>query len=300
MKNSKAIVTLVIGKKYVDSWNKLCRDNWQKYADKYGYDIIYIDRPLDSTARAQQRSPAWQKCLILSQEFSQKYQRIVWIDSDILINSSIAPCIVKDVPIDKIGAVDECLSPTSDLYFQTLERKYDYCKYSNIRVVINHTAKHYYSNYGLPPKFNSIVQTGVLVLSPNHHRKILEKVYLEYEDKGSSQWNYEMRPLSWELINGDYIHWIDHRFNVIWFDYLCLHYPFLLEKARSPFIKKIKRKIQNILSIIGIYPHPRLKSTCATTAFTNSFFLHFAGCASDMVLVDTKSTSWRNLIARCA
>jgi hypothetical protein len=296
MKNLQAIVTLVIGEKYLKRWKKLCQENWQNYADKHGYDLIVIDTSLDRSERALKRSPAWQKCLILSQEFSQQYERIVWIDSDILINSAIAPCIVKDVPIDKVGATDEYSWPTPQLYDQILERKYDYYEYARFNPVNDYKAKLFYSNYGLPPKFDRIVQTGVMVLSPHHHRQILEKVYFEYEDKGQAQWNYEMRPLSWELLEADYVHWIDPRFNVIWFDYLCLYYPFLLEKPRPISILKLQRKLRQFSSNIGILPHLKLKKVCANTAFMNSFFLHFSGPGGgEMPLINTKATSWRDV-----
>ncbi|MGD1703992.1 hypothetical protein [Dapis sp. BLCC M229] len=105
MKNSKAIVTLALDKKYIQEWKNFCQKNWHQYANKYGYDIICIENSLDDSERAKQRTPAWQKCLILSQEFSQNYEIIVWADSDILINWYNAPCIVKDVAIEKVGAV---------------------------------------------------------------------------------------------------------------------------------------------------------------------------------------------------
>src|SRR5262245_21889852 len=107
MKNTAAIVTLAIGEPYLDSWRRLCEPSWKSYASKHGYDIICIDTPLDKSARAQDRSPSWQKCLVLSQDFSHKYQRIVWVDSDILINAKISPNIVDGVPIDKVGGVEQ-------------------------------------------------------------------------------------------------------------------------------------------------------------------------------------------------
>ncbi len=76
MKQSKALVTLAIGEKYLHHWKNFAQNNWQKYADKHGYDLICIDTPLDTSERAQARSPAWQKCLILSQEvdcFNSEY-----------------------------------------------------------------------------------------------------------------------------------------------------------------------------------------------------------------------------------
>lgn len=82
MKHSKAIVTLAIGNNFLERWKSLCQLNWQQYADKHGYALVCIDTPLDNSERAQQRSPSWQKCLILSQEFAQQYERVVWIDSE--------------------------------------------------------------------------------------------------------------------------------------------------------------------------------------------------------------------------
>ncbi|MFB8787487.1 MAG: hypothetical protein U7123_01205 [Potamolinea sp.] len=296
MKNNKAIVTLAIGKRYLNNWKKLCESNWQKYAKKHGYDLICIDSPLDTSERAQKRSPAWQKCLILSQDVSQQYERIVWIDSDILINSELAPCIVKDVPIDKVGATNEWASPAPHLYSQALARRNEYFKYAGIDFVNDDTPQKFYSNYGLYPKFDSTVQTGVMVFSPQHHRQILEKVYFEYEEKGKSEWNYEMRPLSWELLNADCVHWIDHRFNLIWLEYLCLHYPFILDQSLPRFLEKIKDKGQRLSLKMGIPPRPSLKKQCANTAFLNSFFLHFAGRGFDLVLVDTKTNLWLNFL----
>jgi hypothetical protein len=291
MSNSKAIVTLAIGKKYLTQWRQLCQLNWQKYADKHGYDLICIDTPLDSSERAQRRSPAWQKCLILSQDFSREYERIVWIDSDILINFIDAPCIVENVPVEKIGATNAYSSPTKALYSQILKRQYQYYEYCGDNPIINNTARDYYSIYGLPPQFDDVVHTGVLVLSPNHHRQILEKAYFDYEEKGDASWNYEMRPLSWEVLNADSIHWIDHRFNLIWLDYVCLNYPFLLEKSSN----KVTRKLRRVMSKLPLLPHSKLRKICASTAYLNSFFLHFAGSAYDMSLVNTSLASWYDL-----
>src|SRR5262249_2560197 len=56
---------------------------------------------------------------------------------------------------------------------------------------------------------------GVLVLSPRHHRELLEHVYNSYQDLGGEQMNYEMRPLSFEIQENGLQHWIDNRFNAL-------------------------------------------------------------------------------------
>ena len=140
MTNSKAIVTLALGKKYLKEWQQFCQENWQKYADKYGYDVICIDAPLDESNRAIQRSPSWQKCLILSQNWSQNYDRIVWVDADIIISPE-APCIVQGVPVKKVGAVNLYETPSSEVYAQYLADIYENMMAKKVNFVNNRTPK---------------------------------------------------------------------------------------------------------------------------------------------------------------
>lgn len=295
MENSKAIVTLAIGSRYLQRWKSLCEANWQKYAQKHGYDLIVIDKPIDDTERALLRSPAWQKCLILSQDFARNYERVVWVDSDILINSSNAPCIATGIPLEKVGAVDQWSSPTPELHTKSSERMFQAWEGQTI-LSEPPTAREYYAKWGLPPEFDQVVQTGVMVFSPEHHRSILEKVYFEYEEKGISSLNYEMRPLSYELIKAGLVYWIDERFNSCWLTHKALYYPFLFaqnQTERSLFAR-LKRKVELVRKFSsGYYKIARL---CATTSFLNSYFFHFAGAAGEMTLVDLDVTSWKDLI----
>ena len=98
----------------------------------------------------------------------------------------------------------------------------------------------------------------MLVLSPSHHRELLEDVYARYEDKGPGL-NYEMRPLSYELLRAGVVHWLDPRFNYIWGHYKALHFPFLVTHPR----------------------HPRA-AECAARALADVHFLHFTGSLDEM------------------
>src|SRR6266496_4153810 len=80
-----AIVTLLLGRPYWLAWHEVCAPSWRAYAERHGYDIIAIDRPLDVSPRAMARSPAWQKCLVLQPSIAGEYDRIVWLDADIVI-----------------------------------------------------------------------------------------------------------------------------------------------------------------------------------------------------------------------
>lgn len=286
MTNSKAIVTLTIGKNHRKNWQSLCKANWQKYADRHGYDIICISNPLDDSERAQKRSPCWQKCLILGEESVQKYDRVVWVDADVLINWANAPCIVEGVAVDKVGAAPEWATPNEQLSAEARDRLFETWGITDEK---NERAT--YVKYGILPEFDRIVQDGIMVLSPAHHRSILEKVYHECEETGFG----EMPWLSYELLKADRVQWIDPRFSTVWNVHKALYYPFLLQKPQTS--ASLLNRAKSKLLAKGVAPRlvDRRASECATTALINTFFLHFAGGAREMRLVDLASTSWRDL-----
>jgi hypothetical protein len=238
-----ALVTLIIGTNYHDGWRELCEPGWRAYAERHGYDLIAIDRPLDNSARALSRSPAWQKCLILSPFVCGGYDRIVWVDSDIIINPA-APSITKGVPIERIGATDEMLSlpqlDRKEIFGYLIDRSTNQRVSANLQSYLD--PRDYHGFWGLPKRGRHIVQTGVLVLSPMCHRELLESVYFEYEDKGSVPMSYEMRPLSFEIQERGLEHLIDQRFNALLSFLLlrqeiCFRAPFSTEKEFGDFIK---------------------------------------------------------------
>lgn len=293
MPNSKAIVTLTVGDYYINFWRNTCQDSWQKYAHRYGYDIICIDAPLDVSERAQKRGPAWQKCLILSQEFAQKYERIVWLDADIVINHTQAPCITQGVPLEKVGAVKNGSLFTPDLNQLVQKRLHETAIQLGYSLEEHSSPSYFYTSYGLPGDINEALNTGVLVLSPQHHRSILEKVYYTYEEKGGAEWNAENRPLSYELLKANLVYWVDPRFNACWSEYSTLYYPFIYRlkginwhSENAPHDEYYQELVDRM-----IYAHAQFY---ATTAFINNYFLHFAGCISNIDLVNIQATSWHD------
>ncbi|HEY4348939.1 MAG TPA: hypothetical protein VGM80_15275 [Gaiellaceae bacterium] len=255
--SSRAIVTLAVGGNHASRWHAVCEPEWQLYCDRHGLDLICIEEPLDVSARARGRSPAWQKCLILGHPDVAGYEQVAWVDADILPNPT-SPCVFDGVPLHLVGAVDEYATPTHEIHARVLRKLYDRWEADGIIFVSNLAAPDFYRNYGLPDGFESVVQTGVMVLSPAHHRELLERAYAEHEDHGPG-WNYEMRPLSYELLKAGVVHWIDHRFNYLWGHYRALHFPFL-DAARD---------------------HPDGPSYAAR-ALAQTYFLHFTGSVEEM------------------
>ena len=195
----RALVTLAVGERYLRMFDRYCRDLWEAYADRHRMDLVVLSRALDDSPRARSRSASWQKCLVLSAPEITSYEQVVWTDADVLINPE-SPDVAQDVPVDRIGAVDEYATPTREDYEILLRRKYAQWSASGIPYVSNLTPTEYHAQFGLKGHFESVVQAGALVMSPRFHRELFEHIYHHYKNEGRAEWNFEMRPLSYEIL----------------------------------------------------------------------------------------------------
>lgn len=250
----RAIVTAVIGDKYRLPWERHAAPSWQAYAQRHGYEIVLLRGPIDASARAHERSLAWQKLLMFTQPQVAAFDRVVWIDSDIIINAAAAPDICAGVPEEKIGLVEDqaLLShPALSTIFRNLNPQQGITRESRARVR--------YRVAGLRACFDRFFNTGVMVLSPKHHRALLEEVYARHEQTPDSF--AEQMALSWEILDRNLAHDLDPRFNILWIEYKFAFYQFLRAFGS-------------------------LGSLCIANALANSFFLHFAMHPQDMATYD--------------
>jgi lipopolysaccharide biosynthesis glycosyltransferase len=261
---SKAIVTAIIGDKYRKPWEQHARESWQRYARRHGYEIVLVEEPIDTSELGKRRSMPWQKLLIFSQPRIAGFERVVWIDADIVINDADAPDVAEGVPLEKIAAVEDqaLLShPALASVFQKLNPQQGSGNESRARVR--------YLAADLSPRFDRFFNTGVLVLSPRHHREVFEHVYRHHRETPDSF--AEQMALSWEMLERDLFSPLDARFNVLWIEYKFAFYQFL-----------------RAFGALG--------GLCVANALANSFFLHFAMHPQDMALVNPAiKVSWDGL-----
>ncbi|MDR2605385.1 MAG: hypothetical protein LBC55_08590 [Desulfovibrio sp.] len=261
-----AVVTLAVGKKYKILFNRVARSSWEMYCKKFSYDLIVATELFDTSARALSRSPAWQKLLILSQEFSSRYDNIIWLDADIIINTDRAEDILHDAPVEKVCGVDAYAIPSKYINTLSLERQYRFWDANNIKYINNLSPSKYYLNRGIQcGAVSSVLQTGVFSCSPRHHKEIFEYVYYTYEDRYGAEYNYEMPAMSYELVKNNFTFWIQPEFNVTTAGYISAFYPFLFNTYTLESGEILK--FQALLNIYDL-----------------SFFMHFAGCANFMLL----------------
>ena len=256
MARRKALVTLAIGERYVADFVRDARAGWQAYADRHGYDLYVLTEPIDAKAT---RALHWQKLLVGLVPGIRDYDHVVWLDSDVIINPHIAPCVVSQVDGDRIAVAEtwDLITPT-----ETMGRRFAQCS-----VWFNTQVGAKRGPYDLTPRFDPAapltpdnqrpINTGLFVFRPAAHNAFLSEVYLKgyhNADDGS----FEQKWLSYEFQAQDVVTYIDRRFNMTWGEYAALHYPFLFDQA-------------------FVSAHPRVAAQCVNTYYHNTFFSHFAG-----------------------
>jgi hypothetical protein len=254
-KGDVAIVALAIGEPYFSNWQKYSAPSWQAYAKKHGYDIIVLTEPLDRSPLAAARSPAWQKCLVPCLEGVARYRQVVLLDCDIVINDDTAPRITDQVPVEYVGGVLSGAPIQEDLRIvllcRMMRRYYEYEPGTRHWQEFQNEA---HRPYGLAPTGGRLLQTGVLVASPAHHRAIFEGVY--HARYSYTSRCHEQVPLSHELLSRGLFSPIDTRFNSVFHESMVVHYPYLLNKSTTGY--------------------DLLAKHATRVALANNFFLHFA------------------------
>ncbi len=255
-----AIVTLIIGDHYISTWWRLSRTSWINYAATYGYDLIVIACPLDTSSRAQARSPAWQKLLILSQPWSERYDRIVWIDSDIIIGPLAQDIVVASGPAEKVSLVIAGSRSSSSERMVLLEQLHAARFMPDAEHMIwDQEVMKNYRDHKVPER-TVMGNTGVLVLSPAHHRDLFLHCYAG-EDSGARL--YEQPLLSHEIFERDLAFELNARFNWGIQEALLLYVPEILRwKAQPAHLQAPIMKMAHYL---------------VRRELQNCYFLHFYG-----------------------
>jgi len=274
-KNDRAIVTLAIGDSYVAGFMRHTRPNWDRYCRKHGYDLILLTQPIDPNRDAAQKSIHWQKLLIGMIPQLRNYAQLAWVDTDILINDRMAPCLFSEVRNGGIGVVDVSSSfhRADDIYnlhtrYLILNHLGDRRRGATLPAGLDRTTitdgsiTEYYRFFGFDEPVERFINTGVLVFSPAAHADFLAEVYCKYD---RDFLDMEQTPLSYELQVSGRAEYIDPRFNAVWSAIAAEHYPFLFNETLTP-------------------DHAALLRLCVNAAFRNAYFLHFAASANNPIV----------------
>ena len=264
--NKIAIVSIVIGKTFIDTWERLCRKGWERYAKECGFDIIVITIPLDTSERAQNRSPAWQKMLVLSQPWARKYKRIICMDADIMITpaaQNILDYCPDETKVSISESGDKMSASERHIYLERLKNVGIRADCDEAFWVWENKAQ--FQLYHIESESGVMFNTGVLVVSPKHHKALFEEVYAQEDVEGGRL--YEQPYFSYVLDKRGLAHKISARFNWGILEMMALYMPDKLFKPAEEF--------SEFDTIVLRYLIRR--------EYSNAFFLHFYGAMGVMM-----------------
>ena len=254
----QAIVTVLVGETYVQTWRVMCQPNWQAYADRHGFDLIVIAHLPDASERGLGRSPAWQKLLVLDQPWSAAYERIVWVDADIVI-SGHAPNILAVVPDPaRIGASlsgAQFSEAEKHIYFERLHQVVVEPQLADL--AWQFTEDNGFAESEIDREGARMLNTGVLVMSSPHHNALLKEIYAS--ESGSRL--YEQPALSHEIARRDLLTAITPRFNWVIHERRILDFADI-DTVEHPEVSRLINHLRNELA--------------------KAYFLHFAGSMNIM------------------
>lgn len=202
------LVTIAIGDAYLTEYNNLFYESQKNYALKNGYDFKVITEFLDK--KIQYNSTiSFNKILVCSQEWSNDYDFIVFIDADILININ-SPPIHNYIDYEGcIGVIDEYSQPSKERRLQ-IQQKMGW----------ETSAVDYYKLCGLEDiQTDMVFNSGVLVLQPKIHGEFLQNIYNTYINQSKNHYrgfHFEQSCIGYEIQKANLYKVIDNKFNAVW------------------------------------------------------------------------------------
>jgi hypothetical protein len=201
------LVTVVIGTEYQERYKALFFENHKAYASKCGYDMTVVTNFLDNS----NQHPCFislQKSLVCSQEFSDKYKHIIYVDADILFNIKTATPLDLLVKNQKVYIANEYTQPTPNARLE-IQRLNNWEK----------SAKDYYALAGLELETNAVLNTGLMIFNPTIHRKTLENIYQQAVKTGLNHprgFHFEQAMIGYGLQKENLWEPLPNEWNAIW------------------------------------------------------------------------------------
>lgn len=253
----RALVSLAIGDNHRALWERCARPSWLAYVERHGLDLIVLTEPIDPDDAAR-RSPAWQKCLIPAAPWARRYQRLAWVDSDVVISPS-APDIFQSTPDGMIGATlvnDQCSTAERHILMSAFGKDGitpgPGDELAAVEAAWGRIQNQLYRANGVEVDETRMVATGVIVFEPGRHAEPFVQAF-GYPQRSR---NYEQPALSSGILRSGRLHRLSPRWNWGVWDVLFLHFR---DTAHEPT------------------PKPLLRALIAQQ-LSNAHFLHFYQC----------------------
>ena len=238
-----ALVIITIGQQRWQ-YEKLFIPSIKAYATKWNYDFFQIKDMLDHTLQPKpndtymKQTICMQKCLIAQQSWAQKYDIIIYMDSDFLINIDSAPNIIQEYQLGKIAAVDERTMFGNSAYVSSV--------WQRVAPHLPKTAEEYYSKF-FPGQesFDKQFNGGLIVFQPNVHAEFFKMVYDKYMPYilSGKDIDGDQAVLNFEANKANLVQYLDERWNRLWNFCWVLYYGFLNEKEHRDILRLCLKQI---------------------------------------------------------
>jgi hypothetical protein len=201
------LVTIAIGEKYIQEYNRLFRPSQEAYARRCGYDFKVLTDYIDTRLRIPDLI-SLNKILVCSPPWAANYDFVIFVDADVIISKHAPPIHLATDFGDSIGVIDEYSQPSLSerLLFQQ-------------RMGWEPNASAYYKLCGFEINTDMVFNTGVLVLQPRKHRGFLESIYKKnaiFAVGHPRRFHYEQSCIGYEIqTTGNYV-LLPNKYNAIW------------------------------------------------------------------------------------
>jgi len=202
-----AIATVVIGDSYRRHYERTFLPSVQRYAGANGYDLLLFDRFLCAPEWQHPSTIAFTKLLIPFQPEMQRFDRLLVLDADMLMNKSTPP--FTDVELNGgIGVVDEWsqLSSTERLEYQQSHGW-------------ETTPAQYYELAGFDLRTDVVLNSGMFICCPATHRDFFAGVsqrHLAVYLGHPRGFHYEQSAFGYELQRAGLAQLLPAAWNRIW------------------------------------------------------------------------------------
>ena len=271
---NKAIVTLAVGERCYQPWQRLLRPGWQAWCERHHYDLVAFEQPLDSSLRAAARSPAWQKLLAMASPRLRDYQQVLWLDADVFVNPS-APDLLEHLPASHVAMARDVGSPNAGdpdwfcrCWSSILRRSLLQAQLLDANWLHSFPSDlfSYYDLWGFNARRKILYNTGVIAFSPQLHADLFLEIYHRWPDGGPGAL-YEMIPLNLELAQRR----------------LLVDFPAAFNQLAGVQHAVWQMQPQAVQQLHGLAPSPMVVDQFLDALLASNHFIHFAGAHQLMV-----------------
>ena len=255
MEYSNWLVSLAIGKEYIDRFEKFILPLAKEYClfNNIGIACIVNDIDGDLPKETQGKKKTWQKLLIANElhKYSENFENVCYFDSDVLFNP-YGKNIFKYHVSDCISIVSQVNSLPGDLLYalKTISycRNMFYSKEYPLDSSIFMNNKEYYNFHGYE-EFDDVSCAGLFVANIPRHKQILKEIFCKYKtDVDSLTGGGDEPAFNYELRANTKVNTLPYEFQAIWSYEMAWHYKDLyqqLDKVNENSIQAVCNSLMN-------------------------------------------------------